>query len=156
MKYLLLALSFVFSGSLFSQSSVNSSGANAEGTGGSANYSVGQTFYTSQSSTSGSISQGVQQTYISSITSIDNSFKNIELSIYPNPTTNQVTLSLSDYNLDNLSYNVFDINGKLILTNRINSNAETIYFNDLNSSIYFVKIIENDKELKTFKVLKTN
>ena len=47
----------------FGQESVNSSGGTATGATGSVSYSVGQVFYTAQSSLGGSVSQGVQQAY---------------------------------------------------------------------------------------------
>lgn len=47
--------------SLHAQESVNTTGGNASGSGGSASYSVGQVVYTSNTETSGSVAQGVLQ-----------------------------------------------------------------------------------------------
>ncbi len=55
----------------FSQESVNISGGNAIGTGGSVSYSVGQVFFNTSESTTGSVTEGIQQPYeISVVTSI--------------------------------------------------------------------------------------
>ena len=56
--FLLLGL-----GGLHAQESVNSSGGEATGTGGTASYSVGQVVYTTATGTNGSVAQGVQQPY---------------------------------------------------------------------------------------------
>jgi len=55
--------------SLHAQESVNVTGGNATGTGGSASYSVGQVAYTVISGTGGSAEQGVQHVYNVSVVS---------------------------------------------------------------------------------------
>jgi len=39
---------------------------------------------------------------------------NISLSVFPNPTTDNLTLQIGDYNNEKLSYQLFDIQGKLL------------------------------------------
>ncbi|MFA5432205.1 MAG: hypothetical protein WC319_04945 [Candidatus Paceibacterota bacterium] len=81
---------------LQAQTSVNATGGNALGGGGSASYSVGQVVYATNTGTNGSVAQGVQQPYdISVVTEIEEA-KGINLSIlaYPNPTTDYLTLSI--------------------------------------------------------------
>ena len=57
---------------LQAQESVNATGGNASGSGGSASYSVGQVVYTNNTGTSGSVAQGVQQPFeISVVTGIE-------------------------------------------------------------------------------------
>ncbi|MDD2634269.1 MAG: hypothetical protein PHW82_02085 [Bacteroidales bacterium] len=46
---------------LQAQESVNTTGGNALGSGGSVSYSAGQVIYTNNTGTSGSVAQGVQQ-----------------------------------------------------------------------------------------------
>ena len=59
---LLLGLATVF-GTAQAQQSVNTTGGNASGSGGSVSYSVGQVVYTYHSSSSGQMNQGVQQVF---------------------------------------------------------------------------------------------
>ena len=57
---------------LQAQTSVNATGGDASGSGGSVSYSVGQVVYTTNTGTSGSVAQGVQQPYeISVVTAIE-------------------------------------------------------------------------------------
>ncbi|MDD4385781.1 MAG: hypothetical protein PHD06_11460, partial [Bacteroidales bacterium] len=61
-------LTFTFSlSTVQAQESLNATGGNASGSGGSAGYSVGQMVYTTHIGTNGSVAEGVQQPYEISI-----------------------------------------------------------------------------------------
>ena len=142
---------------LQAQESVNATGGNASGSGGSASYSVGQVVYTTNTGTNGSVSQGVQQPYeISVVTGIEEA-KGINLSVsaYPNPTTDYLTLSIGEFEISNLSYQLYDMNGKLLQSEKISGNQTSIVMSNLVPSSYFVKVIQGNKEVKTFKIIKT-
>lgn len=153
--YVVIVLSF----SLFSvkaQQSVHVAGGNSIGSDGSVSYTVGQVVCSSIIANNGSILQGVQQPYeISVVTSIENA-KGICLSVtaYPNPTTNYLTLYIEDFDISNLSYQLFDINGKILQNKKITSNQTSIGMSNLIPATYFVKVIQKNKEVKTFKIIK--
>lgn len=132
------------------------SGSNVSGSGGSVSYSIGQVVYTTHTSTTGIVAQGVQQPYeISVVTSISEA-SNINLTalVYPNPTTDGLTLSVSDFNKENLIYQVVDINGKLLQSEKIASNQMSISLTNLAAATYFLKVSMNNQEIKTFKIIK--
>ncbi|MGC8754863.1 MAG: hypothetical protein ACP5QJ_07625, partial [Thermosulfidibacteraceae bacterium] len=54
---------------LQAQESVNATGGNASGNGGTVAYSVGQVVYTTNTGTNGSVAQGVQQPFEISVVS---------------------------------------------------------------------------------------
>jgi hypothetical protein len=140
----------------YSQESVVVSGGNATGTGGSSSYSVGQVVYTSLPGANNYILQGVQQPY-EIITLGNDEFKeiNLEMTAYPNPTIDILNLVVVNDKLDNLSYNIFDINGKLVSINSKITTSETkVSLQELNQGIYFLAIKENNKTIKTFKIIK--
>ena len=145
--------------SLHAQTALSATGGEASGGGGSASYTVGQVFYTDNVGTNGnSIAQGVQQPYeISVVTGIYEA-KDINLSVsaYPNPTTNYLTVKVENYETVNLQYMVFDINGKLLQTVKATGDETKIKTNNLTPANYFVKVIDNKKEIKVFKIIKTN
>ncbi|MDD4673844.1 MAG: T9SS type A sorting domain-containing protein [Bacteroidales bacterium] len=139
------------------QESINATGGNASGSGGSASYSVGQMVYTTNTGTNGSVAQGVQQPFeISAVTGIEEA-KSIQLSVsaYPNPATYYLTLEVRDFRLSNLTYQLYDMQGKLLQSERITGNQTSIVMSNLVPAIYFVKVIEGNKEIKTFKIIKT-
>ena len=141
---------------LQAQTSVNATGGNASGSGGSASYSVGQLAYTTNTGTNGSVSEGVQQPFeISVVTGIEEA-KGINLSVtaYPNPTTDYLTLSIADFDASKLSYQLYDMNGKLLQNEKITGNQTSIVMSNLVPATYFVKVIQGNKEVKVFKIVK--
>jgi len=141
---------------LQAQESVNATGGNASGSGGSVSYSVGQVVYTTHTGTSGSVAAGVQQPFeISVVTAIEEALGiTLLVSAYPNPTTDYLTLSIGEFDISNLSYQLYDINGKLLQSEKITGNQTSIAMSNLVPAIYFVKVIHNNKEVKTFKIIK--
>jgi hypothetical protein len=143
--------------SLHAQENVNATGGNASGNGGSASYSVGQVTYNTNTGTNGSVTQGVQQAYeISVVTEIETA-KSISLTIsaYPNPTTDYLTLEIQEFELSGLSYQLYDMNGKTLLNEKITNSLTNIAMSNLVPTTYFIKVIAGNKEIKTFKIIKT-
>ena len=152
-KIMSVALLFFGLGGLHAQESVNGSGGEATGTGGTASYSLGQVVYTTNTGTNGSVVQGVQQPYeISTTLGINETSINLELSVYPNPTANFLTLKTDDN--ANLSYQLYDIQGKIIESKIVNNNSTNISLEGQPKAIYFLSMVKNNQIVKTFKVIK--
>jgi hypothetical protein len=138
------------------QTSVNATGGDATGSGGSVSYSVGQVVYTSHTGTSGTVAEGAQQPYeISVVTGLEEA-KGINLSVaaYPNPTTDYLTLEVKDFNVSNLLFQLYDMQGKLLQSEKITGNQTSIVMSNLVPATYFVKVVQGNKEVKTFKIIK--
>jgi len=149
--FLLLGL-----GGLNAQETVPTTGGEATGSGGSSNYTVGQVVYTTNSGSNGSVAQGVQQPYEISITSgINETAINLEMSIYPNPTANILQLSVETEKLQGVSYQLYDLQGKIIETKKVSVSNTTINMEGLSRATYFLKVSNNNKIVKTFKVIKS-
>jgi len=152
---------------LQAQTSVNATGGDVSSSGGSVSYSVGQVVYTTGTGTNGSVAEGVQQPYeISVVTGIEEA-KGINLSVtaYPNPTTDYLQLKVDGDQLKDLTYQLYDMNGKLLQSEKITGNQASIVMSKLVPATYFVKVIQRNKEVhhvksnevgaKQFKVIKT-
>ncbi len=141
---------------LQAQEVIPASGGNASGSGGTVNYTIGQVMYNTSIATNGSVAQGVQQPYeISVVSGIENGeVINLNCSAYPNPTTDFLTLKVENYKTDNLSYNLYDISGKLLDNKKIIDYETSIAMNNFLPSIYFLRVIDNNREVKTFKIIK--
>jgi len=140
---------------LQAQQVVTSSGGNASGSGGSASYSVGQIVYTTNTA-EGSVAQGVQQPYeISVVTGIEEALDiSLEIMVYPNPTTDFIRLKIEIYDVENLRYRLYDINASLLQDNKIEGQETNIVMSYYSSGTYFLKVIDNQKAIKTFKIIK--
>lgn len=138
------------------QEAANASGGDAKGSAGTVAYSVGQLFYTSNSGVTGSVSPGIQQAYEIVTVGIDEATPNISLSIFPNPTSDNLTLQISEYEGEKLQYKIFDVQGKLLKNSVIRSNQTTIDMTALPSATYFIEVVNNkNKKIQTFKIIKT-
>jgi hypothetical protein len=138
------------------QETITTSGGNATGGGGTVSYTVGQVAYTTNKGATGIIAQGVQQPYeILVVTGLDEARGiSLEISVYPNPTSDFLKLTIESYKLENLSYQLYNINGDVLQNGEIIGKETVIQTGDLLPAAYFLQIRENQKELKTFKIIK--
>ena len=141
---------------LRAQSSNPASGGNATGTGGSVSYSVGQIVYTTNIGTNGTVSQGIQQPYeISVVTAIKNTGEIIlECLVFPNPTMGQVKLVVKTKDFGNLRFQLYNLNGVRIQDKKIDNEEIEIFMNNFLPSIYILKVLSGNREIKTFKIIK--
>jgi hypothetical protein len=155
-KLLIALCLFGYETTLQAQNTIPATGGNATGAGGTVSYTIGQIVYTTISGTTGIITQGVQQPFeISVVTGIEEAKDIIlEISVYPNPATGYVKLKVGNYDSDNLSYRLYNIDGKPLQGNKIEGNETLIQLKNLVSGTYLLKVIDHNKELKTFKIIK--
>lgn len=148
--FLLLGL-----GGLHAQESPTATGGEATGTGGTGSYSVGQIVYTTSTGTNGIVAQGVQQPFeISTTVGINETAINLDLSVYPNPTTNYLLLKVESEKLESLSYQLIDLQGKVIDNKKVTATTSTIEMEGLPKAIYFLNIRDKNLLVKSFKIIK--
>jgi len=73
---------------------------------------------------------------------------------YPNPTTDDVMLTITDSALTNLSYSLIDIQGKVLSNVQITESDTQIRMQHLTTGMYILKLNQNNQALKTFKIIK--
>jgi hypothetical protein len=141
---------------LQAQQTIATSGGNATGTGGTVSYTIGQVSYTTNKDGTGMVVQGVQQPYeVQVVTGLDEARGiSLEISIYPNPASDFLKLKIESYTLENLSYQLYDINGNLLQNGEVVDKETVIKTSDLLPAAYFLRIRDNQKEVKTFKIIK--
>lgn len=157
-KKLLTALMLLLLGGLTNlqaQVATTTAGGEASGSGGSSSYTLGQVVYTTNTGTNGSVAQGVQQPYeISTTVGINETTINLELSVYPNPTTNFLQLKIESEQLENLSYQLIDLQGKVIESKKVSNTTTTVTMENLLPATYFLRVTDNNQIVKTFKIIK--
>ena len=153
----LFFLSFLLSFSMNAQTShqvLSATGGDATGSGGTVAFSVGQIVYTTSTGTTGSVAQGVEQAYEISSVGIKETALNISLSIFPNPTSDYLTLKVEDYNNEALSYSLLDEQGKLVLNEQITNQDTQVAMSTLARGAYFINVLQENKKIQTFKIIK--
>lgn len=153
----LFFLSFLLSFSVNAQTShqvLSASGGDATGSGGTVAFSVGQIVYTTSTGTTGSVAQGVEQAYEIYSVGIKETTLNISLSVFPNPTSDFLTLKVEDYNNETLSFDLLDEQGKLILSEQITNQETQVAMSTLARGFYFINVLQANKNIQTFKIIK--
>lgn len=150
---LLLCFGMVHS---FAQTTINTAGGDGAGNGGTVSFSIGQPIYQTRSGSNGSAAEGVQQPYEISVLSVTEGVEGINLLVqaYPNPTADYLTINILDYEISNLSYQLYDIQGRLLQNEQIVSSQTNIVMSNLVSATYIIKVMQKNRELKSFKIIK--
>jgi hypothetical protein len=139
----------------YAQQAVPASGGNATGSGGSASYTIGQVGYVTAVGAGGTSQQGVQQAYdfvVVSAPAIEE--VTIAISVFPNPAIDRIVLDVEVDKLKNPSFHLFDMNGKRIRDERIAQSQTSIPMDNVASGMYFLTVMDGEKEMKKFKVIK--
>ena len=143
--------------------SINATGADLSGNDGSFNYSIGQVFYSNIEADSHSITQGIRQNHLEELPNnedidvpIEPVTPQVDVLIYPNPTTDYVTLAAEGINLNSQlnSYQLYNYQGKLLKQNLIKQTHTTIDLTNMSASIYLVQVFIKEKLFKTIKIVK--
>ena len=154
---LIVFLAFLLSFSVNAQTShqvLSASGGDATGSGGSVAYSVGQIVYTTHTGTTGSVAQGVEQAYEIYSVGIKETALNISLSVFPNPTSDYLTLKVEDYNNEALNYTLLDEQGRLVFNEQITTQDTQVAMSTLARGAYFINVLQANKKIQTFKIIK--
>lgn len=147
---------FMFSGlTAFGQETTAAAGGDASGSNGSVSFTVGQVAYTSAESNSGSVSSGVQQAYLITETSnFSDVAASISCAVYPNPATDYLVINTDTFETSETEYYVYNFNGQVIKSGRINSTETTIDMSNQASAVYFIRLKTNQGYIKEFKIVK--
>lgn len=140
---------------IYSQETMPASGGEATGSGGTSSYNVGQLVYTTNTGSNGSVVQGIQDVF-EFITLSNPEFTALTLTAitYPNPTTDYVILALTNSKLTDLSYSLYDLQGRLVFKGKVNQDTTQIPMQHLEGAVYLLKVNQNNQELKSFKIIK--
>lgn len=82
--------------------------------------------------------------------------QNLNYSVFPNPAKDfiQLKVNASSSASHRMSYMLFDLQGKLIESNKIESELTNVSIKELDPSVYFIKLVVDNEEVKVFRILK--
>ena len=113
-----------------------------------------QLVYTTNSGTTGTVAIGVQHPYEIYPMGIEEAEEQILLTVFPNPAKDFLTLKVENPDNENLFYQLYDNSGKLLATKKLRGNEIRIDMSSLIPATYFLKVKDNNKDVKTFKIVK--
>ena len=154
-KYFFLIAFFIASNFSQAQESVNTSGGVDKGNGGTVSFSVGQMVYTTDSKEAGSVVQGVQRPYRITTTDIKKLDNTLSFKAYPNPSSEDLFLEMNAFRNEKLIYQLFDIQGKLLMTNSIEIPKTQINMRALAVGSYVIHIYDlKNQAIQTIQIIK--
>ncbi len=141
---------------LMAQTDVPASGGDAIGTGGTASYTIGQVFYSFNAAGNTSENQGVQQPYeISVITETSQELTNgVEWEIFPNPTTEMITLRTLELLDGDHTCTLTDMSGRLIASIPLRSENTELDMRHLAAASYLLTVSNRTNPLRTYRIIK--
>ncbi len=99
------------------------------------------------------ITQGFHQnSYV--ITEVKNLATDINISVYPNPTKDLLTVNLEESARPSSVLTVTDINGKVLQQAEITSDVEQLDFSNYSNGVYFLTLKQENQLIKSFKIIK--
>ena len=152
-KILTVLLSF-WSMVLFAQQQevISSAGASFENSSGSISFTIGECISSTLTSPDVILTQGFQQSNLVLIDNLSIRPLGIEIVAYPNPAKEFVILKI-DKSQD-FSFVLCDLTGRIIEKKDVVKSETEINLNYLDPSVYILKILKDNEEVKTFKIIK--
>lgn len=153
MKNQLFILFFASSFQLTAQETALSAGGEAIGSGGTVSYSIGQVSNQHLESASGNVNEGVQQPYELFVLEVADIKLEIDLSVFPNPTSDYLMLQISEL-LPNLYFYLYDQNGKILMSQPISEVKSKIRMAQYSNGGYQLHITQGTESLKKVQIIK--
>ena len=154
-KYFFLIAFFIVAIFTQAQESVNSIGGVDRGNGGTVSFSVGQMVYTTDSKEAGSVVQGIQRTYRITTTDIKKLDNTLSFKAYPNPSSDDLFLEMNAFRNEKLNYQLYDMQGKLVMTNQIEIPKTQINMRALAVGSYVIHIYDSKNQaIQTIQIIK--
>jgi hypothetical protein len=114
-------------------------------------WTIGETIINTAITSNVVLTQGFHQgNYIISVIEENNK---INATIYPNPTTNELVVSIGENDLKNAKYKLKDSFGKLMIEGNITNTKTNLLLESVPSASYFIQVILGN-QVKTFKIIK--
>ena len=153
---LFIALSTQFIAQDLDHYVIGSDGGHSRNNQFSLDYTIGEvvTEFGQDSANRNHLTQGFQQTMLA-IVSVEEHVQDIEIDVYPNPALDHLNVSIPTLQED-MQFALFDMQGKLIEQQKINSEAFTIGFSSMSTGNYLLVFSNKDQRIKTLQVQKSH
>ena len=131
---------------VFAQSNIVTGGGNAASSTGSVSYSIGQIDFQYSSTADYSVSEGVQQTYsFDTALSINDIQYDFQLSIWPNPSADEMNIEFTTSYESPLSLTVTDVNGAVVAKRSVTQGQYNFDVNTWASGTYYISLSDGEE-----------
>ena len=161
MKFISFRISFLLTCCLWlshlqAQQAVLSASAESLGTSGTVSSSVGQVACMTNTGESGFFIEGVQQPYeyLSTQGIEEAAGPGRQYFVYPNPANGSIKLKVETGEFKGLSCQLFNMNGFLLRSLRVENQETSIPLDDLPSATYSLTVTRDEHTIQTFLIIK--
>ena len=120
---------------------------------GNIDFTIGESIIDTGTDGTNDITQGFHQTNWNFV-GLDDNDPSYEATIFPNPTSEVLNIRTSTF--ENVTYTLYDAQGKLILQDKLSAEQTPIQVNQLAPGNYSLTLSKNTQNLKTFKLVKSH
>lgn len=152
MKQLLLLGLLTIINSVYSQEVVSTQGETYSSPNAIIDFTVGEVVINTVSDGTNNITQGFHQSNWNFV-GLENHTPSFEAIIFPNPTSEVLNIRASAF--ENVTYTLYDAQGKLIVKDKLTAEQTLIPVSQLATGSYSITLNNPTQNLKTFKLIKT-
>ena len=151
-KNTILLFSLLTTVSVTAQEVVSSQGETYFNSNGSIDFTVGEVIINTGSNGTNDITQGFHQTNWNFL-GVEDFAPDFDITIFPNPTSDVLHIKSSLF--QDISYSLYDAQGKLVIKNVLSETVTQIQVNQLAPGAYRLSINDKKEPLKNFKLIKS-
>ena len=116
-------------------------------------WSLGECITETHSAGSYVLTQGFHQN-VYFVTNVEDLHADIKMSVYPNPTTDFITIEFPSAQQQDMIITISDMAGKVFLRKHIINNTEQLDFSAYACGVYFLIAEHNNQKIKSFTIIK--
>lgn len=139
---------------LHAQEVISTSGKHHESADKSISWTLGEMVTETFSAGENILTQGFHQSKLTVVSMNDMDLPGYTITAYPSPAKSYVTLSVEAEKYENMVYRLYDLNGKLITQGSIDAKNTSISFSGLKPAVYFLRVIDDQKNVRSIKIIK--
>ena len=153
MKRLLLFGALTLSLNSLGQEVVSTQGDSYSNANGSIDFTIGEVVINTGTDGTNDLTQGFHQTNWNFL-GVEDFAPNYEAIIFPNPTEDVLNIKTSMF--ENVTYTLYDAQGKLVLQDILSAEQTPIQVSQLATGNYSLTLSNETQNLKIFKLIKTH
>jgi len=139
--------------SVTAQEVVSTQGDSYSNASGNIDFTIGELIIDTGTDGTNDITQGFHQTNWNFV-GLDDNDPSYEATIFPNPTSELLNIRTSTF--ENVTYTLYDAQGKLILQDKLSAEQTPIQASQLAPGNYSITLTNETQNLKTFKLVKSH
>ena len=150
-RHTLVLFSLLATGTVSAQEVVSTQGDSYSNASANIDFTIGEVIIDTGTDGNNDLTQGFHQTNWNFV-GLEDFAPNYEAIIFPNPTEDVLNIRTSAF--ENVTYSLYDAQGKLVIQDKLSSEQTPIQVSQLAPGSYSLTLNNATQNLKTFKLIK--